>query len=86
MEALNLNLIPGGSSPVVHVSQYDIGRVFRFNLFEGAAVYTLDGTETIECNIRKLDGNIVTVGVTNTSSDYIEVVTTEQMTAIYGTN
>jgi hypothetical protein len=86
MEALNLNRIPVGSNPVVHVSQYDVGRVFRFNLFDGSNVYTLDGTETVECNVRKLDGNVVTVGVTNTSSDYIEVVTTEQMTAIHGQN
>ena len=86
METLNLNRIPNGAVPVVHVSQYDTGRTFRFNLYEGASVYTLDGTETVECNVRKLDGNIVTVGVTNTSSNYIDVVTTEQMTAVHGTN
>lgn len=86
METLNLNRIPNVSNPVVHVSQYDIGRVFRFELYEGSSVYTLDGTETIECNVRKLDGNIVTVGVTNTSDSYIDVITTEQMTAIHGQN
>lgn len=86
METLNLNKIPSGSNPVVHCSQYDVGRVFRFNLFEGSEVVTLDGTETIECNVRKLDGTIVTVAVTNTSDSYVDVVTTEQMTAVHGSN
>ena len=84
MEILNLNLIPNGTNPVVHCSQYDEGRVFRFNLFNGSAVYTLDGTETIECDVKKPDGNIVTVAVTNTSSTYIEVTTTLQMCACSG--
>jgi hypothetical protein len=84
MEILNLNLIPTGANPVVHVSQYDEGRVIRFNLFEGSSVYTLDGTETIECDVKKPDGNVVTLAVTNTSSTYVEVTTTLQMCACSG--
>lgn len=84
MEAIKLNLIPNGTSPVVHASQYDEGRSFRFDLFEGTAVYTLDGTEDLECDIKKPDGNIVTVAVTNTSDSYIEVETTLQMCACAG--
>ena len=84
MEVINLNLIPNGTNPVVHVSQYDEGRDFRFNLFDGTSVLTLDGTETIECDVKKPDGNIVTVAVTNTSSDYVVVTTTLQMTACGG--
>ena len=84
MEAIKLNLIPNGASPVAHASQYDEGRSIRFDLFEGAAVYTLDGTEVLECDIKKPDGNIVTVAVTNTSDSYIEVETTLQMCACAG--
>ena len=84
MEILNLNLIPTGANPVVHVSQYDEGRVIRFNLFEGSSVYTLDGTETIECDVKKPDGNVVTLAVTNTSDSYVEVTTTLQMCACSG--
>ena len=71
MEVIKLNLIPNGASPVAHASQYDEGRRFRCDLFEGAEVYTLDGTEVLECDIKKPDGNIVTVAVTNTSDSYI---------------
>lgn len=86
MEVINLNFIPSGANPVAHASQFDEGRTTRFNLFDGSAVYTLDGTEIITVSVRKPDGHIVTESVTNTSSNYVEVVTTEQMTACAGDN
>lgn len=84
MEIIKINLIPSGATPVVHVKQYDIGRTWRFELYEGAAVYTLDGTEVLECDVKKLDGNVVTISVTNTSSTYVDIETTVQMTACSG--
>lgn len=87
MEQINLNLIPGRTMPVAHASQYDVGRTIRFNLFEGDTIYTLDGTETVNVNVRKTDGNIVTAAlVVTASATYVDVVTTEQMTACYGSN
>ena len=84
MEVINLNLIPTGALPVVHASQYDEGRTFRANLMDGSTVYTLDGTETLECDVKKPDGNIVTVAVTNTTDSYVEIDTTLQMCACAG--
>lgn len=86
MESFNLNIIPGKDRPVCHASQFDIGRQFHVNLFEGFNVFTLDGTETISLSVRKPDGNVVTASVTNTSDSYVEFVTTEQMTACEGSN
>ena len=86
MESINLNIIPGKDRPVCHASQFDIGRQFHVNLFEGFNVFTLDGTETISLSVRKPDGNVVTASVTNTSDSYVEFVTTEQMTACEGSN
>lgn len=86
MESFNLNIIPGKAWPVCHASQYDIGRTIRINLFEGGTVYTLDGAETISLSVRKPDGNVVTASVTNTSDSYVEIETTEQMTAVHGSN
>lgn len=86
METFNLDLIPKGSRPVCHVSQYDTGRTIKVNLFEGSNPFTLAGTETISISVRKPDGHIVTEGLTNTSSTYVDVVTTEQMTACEGSN
>lgn len=84
MEVINLNLIPTGALPVVHASQYDEGRTFRANLMDGSTVYTLDGTEVLECDVKKPDGNIVTVAVTNTSDSFITIDTTLQMCACAG--
>lgn len=87
MEQINLNLIPGRTMPVAHASQYDVGRTIRFNLFEGDTIYTLDGTETVNLNVRKTDGNIVTRELDVVASNsYVETVTTEQMTACAGSN
>ena len=85
MEVFNLDMRPGKASPVIHCSQFDEGRAFRANLFDGAAVYTLDGTETLTIIEKKLDGNEVTIGVTNTSDSYVDFDTTQQMTALAGT-
>ncbi len=84
METINLNLIPTGARPVLHASQYDKGRQFRANLFEGSAVYTLTGAETLSIAVRKPDGHVVTEGITNTSDSYVIIETTEQMTACAG--
>ena len=84
METINLNLIPTGARPVLHASQYDKGRQFRANLFDGSAVYTLTGAETLSIAVRKPDGHVVTEGITNTSDSYVIIETTEQMTACAG--
>ena len=86
MEIINLDMVPGKKSPVCHASQYDDGRVIRFNLYDSGLPYILDGTETITFEVRKPDGNIVTSTLTNTSDSYVDVVTTEQMTAVKGAN
>ena len=84
MQTINLNLVPGKVKQVVHSSQYDVGRTFRCNLLNGNTVYTLDGTETIVIEGQKSDNHIFLYNVTNTSSNYVDVTTTEQMTALAG--
>lgn len=84
METINLDIIPGRTPPVCHASQFDDGRVIRFNLFEGGTAFTLDGSELLTFAVRKPDGNVVTVSVTNTSDSYVDIVTTEQMCAVAG--
>ena len=84
MEQVRLDKTPKGMNPVCHASQYDKGRMIRFNLVDGLQPWKLDGDETIELEVRKPDNNIVTTAVQNTSSTYIVIVTTEQMTACDG--
>jgi len=86
MENIKLNLIPGLNNPVCHVSQYDIGRIIRLNLFEGDSVYTLSGNETIRLNVRKPDNTILEEQLANTSSTYVTFDTSEQMCPLPGDN
>lgn len=84
MESIDLNLIPGESYPVCHVSQFDNGREIKANLFDGSAVYTLDGTETLILNVRKPDAHIISKTLPSTSGTYVLLSTTREMTACYG--
>ncbi len=84
MERIKLNLIPSGVAPIIHLSQYDDGRQFGIDLFEGESVYVLDGTETLTVNSRKPDGHVVVINVTNTGTSSLDVDTVEQLTAVHG--
>lgn len=86
MQQSSLNLIPSGDMPVVYASQYDKNRVIRFNLFDGDDEYTLTGTETVKCNIRKNDEHIVVIVPTIGNNTYIDVALTEQACACFGDN
>lgn len=86
MEEIDLNLIPDESPPVCHVSQFDVGRQIKANLFDGSNVYTLTGNETIDICVRKPDAHTVTQRLTATAGTHVIIETTEQMTAVNGTN
>lgn len=78
MEQINLNIIPDGLTPVVHASQYDDGREFKVNLFEGKTPYSLSGTEIIEFDVKKPDGTITTTNIPNEGGTSIIVSTNDQ--------
>ena len=84
MEIVNLNLIPGEAYPVCHASQFDEGRTIRFNLFNGSSVYTLSSGVSVLAEIRKPDRCLYISVLTNTEANYVDLVTTEQMTACPG--
>ena len=86
MEQIRIDIVPKGIMPVCHASQYDKGRVIRCNLMDGLQGYVLT-TETIVLNVRKPDDNIVTAAVeVIAGKTYVDIVTTEQMTACEGNN
>lgn len=88
MEQIRVDIIPGRAIPVCHASQFDDGRVIRVNLTDNySSDYILDGTEEITVNVRKVDGNIVVSQCDVVSGrSYVDIVTTEQMTACHGSN
>ena len=86
MEQITLDLIPNGSLPVLHASQYDDGRQWKVNLKENGEDYTLSN-ETIVLDVRKGDGCAVTCAVAvESGKKYVILTSTEQMCAVAGQN
>ena len=84
MQIINVDLIPGKVMPILHASQFDVGRSLGVKLYNGGAVYDLTGAEVVSVSVRKPDGNIVTETLTNAGGNELEIITTEQMTACAG--
>lgn len=84
MQIINVDLIPGKVMPILHASQFDVGRSLGVKLYNGGAVFELSGAETLTAAVRKPDGNIVTETLTNAGGSLVEIITTEQMTACAG--
>ena len=85
-ESINLNLIPKGDMPVIHVSQFDNGRQFNINMLKGSDEYTLPEGYTATLNCRKADRNTVTLATTNVSQNTLTFITTTQLCACAGEN
>ena len=87
MQTIKLNLIPGGVLPVVNVSQYDVGRQFAIQVYDGAASYNLMG-KSVQIRGTKPDGNGFAYdaqdGVVSVSGNTVTISTTQQMTAVGG--
>lgn len=86
MEIITLNMVPKGITPVCHASQFDDGRVIRLNIVDELHGYIFTDEE-VELRVRKPDDNVVTASVDVVSGNaYVDIVTTEQMTACEGDN
>lgn len=84
-QSINLNLIPDGVKPVAKVSQFDVGRVVTFSLYQGPDVYTPPAGTTLEFRELKSDKHICVYDDAATLSDStITLETTQQMTASAG--
>jgi hypothetical protein len=82
LETRNVNITPGGTTPVIHVSQNDVGRTVTFNVTDGNDWYDLTGC-TVKLQGIKPSGLGYTV--TGTVNDHtVTIITTKQMTDEYG--
>ena len=82
-QTLNLNLIPQGVKPVIHVSQYDKGQTWIFKLMLGDSYYQIPTGASVTIQGTKSDGTGFQYACTY--SGY-EVTATEeqQMTVLAG--
>ena len=82
METRNVNITPGGATPVIHVSQNDVGRPIAINVTDGDDWYDLTGC-TVKLQGTKPSGLGYTVTGT-VSGHKVTIVTTLQMTDEHG--
>lgn len=82
METRNVNITPGGTTPVIHVSQNDVGRSVTINVTDGDGWYDLTGS-TVKLQGIKPSGLGYTVEGT-VSGHSVTIVTTKQMTDEHG--
>lgn len=83
----NLDMIPGGATPIFNVSQGDIGRQVGVNLFWGTSTWTPGSGVTVALRGRKPDKTVfdyATENVVEISGSSVYFETTEQMTIISG--
>lgn len=99
-EEIDVNMVPGGPMSVWHSSQYDELRKLRVNLYNGKALQYLGSGVTVSLSVRKTDGNIIESSDSNVIKivtenpwgegsapwRFIEINTTQQMTACVGKN
>lgn len=85
MEQINLNTIPGIEMyPIIHVSQGDIGRQFKINLYNDEGEVVLNGTESLSITGYKADGNVFIYNLPSVTGSELTISTEEQMTAAKG--
>lgn len=82
-QTINLDMIPQGVAPIIHVSQYDKGQTWRFNLFEGESTFDVPAGSTVTIQGTKPDRTGFQYTCTY-SGNVVTATETDQMTVIAG--
>lgn len=85
MQELDLQYSPIGVNPVVHISQYDVGRQFKLKIYDGATAYLMPSGTTARIDGLKPDGNGFSYSdAVSVSGNVIIVTVKEQMSVLDG--
>lgn len=82
-QKIKLNLIPGGIPPIVHVSQYDVGRPLAFELYDGMSAATIEAGTVVDIRATKPDGTGFEYACT-WENNVVSIATQAQMTVLAG--
>lgn len=84
-QAINLDVIPAGVRPVIHVSQFDNQvQALRFTLYKDNQPFTIPGGAAVLINGYKPDNTAFSYAATATSGQTATFSVTQQMTAVPG--
>lgn len=78
-----LDVVPGGVSPVIHVSQGDTNTRIAFELIARTGNFFIQGSSTATVRGRRADGTAVTAPA-NINGSRIYITLTEEMTKTAG--
>lgn len=81
-ETKNVNVVPGGTTPVIHVSQGDIGRQIVLNITDGSGTYDLTGCTVTIAGTKPSGLGFSKTGTVSGST--VTIVTNKEMTGEYG--
>ena len=88
MQLQNLQIAPNGVKPLIHVSQFDVGRQFQLKLYDGTTAYTPPGGTTMYIEGIKPDNKGFSYGASDGAISYsgntVTITTLEQMTIVKG--
>ena len=82
-QTINLDLIPQGVNPIIHVSQYDKGQTWLFNLLKDGIAYTIPDNALVTIQGTKEDNTGFQYACTYSGS-VVEAEETNQMTMFAG--
>lgn len=82
-QVFNLDLIPDGIPPIVHVSQYDKGQLWKFNIIQNNTLFEIPAGSSITVQGTKKDGTGFQYPCTYSGSQ-VTVTEEQQMTVFFG--
>jgi len=86
MQELDLQYAPIGVNPVVHISQFDVGRQFKLKIYDGATAYSMPSGTTARIDGLKPDKTAFSYSdAVSVSGNIVTVTTKDQMTVLNGT-
>ena len=84
-QTIDLNLIPSGVPPVIHVNQYETQLdAFRFNLYKGTEPFTIPSNAAVLINGLKPDGNVFSYAASSASGNTAICNCEQQMVPLAG--
>lgn len=82
-QTFNLDLIPQGVPPIVHVSQYDKGQTWEIHLFENGVVFPIPANTSAAVQGTKKDNTGFQYAGTITAGDNVVEFTLEQQMTVF---
>ena len=84
-QTININLVPTGVPPVIHVSQYETQlNAFIFRLYNGAEAFDIPSNAAVLMNGLKPDGNVFSFAAASTSGNTAVFNCEQQMVPLPG--